>query len=350
MKKLLFVFASSFLIWGCLDQIKLDIPSDLQGQRLLIQGILTKSETAQVNVEVLRIINVDRLNAPETVNNAEVTLHSSSGQSARLKRIGDGAYQALLTAAHPEFLVVTGNTYQIEVKLANEQRYLSDFEPLMAVPVIDTLDFGYSFVESLNDIGNVVRDTFLDYQIKTPLRTSKGEKARLRWDIFGAYRLTDDIGQTCYLFEQIQVDEVKIFDDEALNFERLDSFVITSTPWNYRYAEGYFARIVQESLSPGAFDYWDQTRKIITRSGNMFDPPPGKVVTNIRHVDDPAIEVLGYFYATEQDTFQLYIPPERVNSPKTHCPEIPPSGAITLCDDCLLATGSTLERPKYWIE
>jgi hypothetical protein len=350
MKKILFLFASSLLLWGCLDQIKLDIPADLQGQRLLIQGRLTKGETAQVNVDVLQIINVDRLNSPEGVNDAEVTLRHTSGQSVVLKRTADGAYKALLTAEHPEFPVVTGQTYQIEVRLADGQRYRSTFEPLMEVPKMDTLSFGYSFTESLNDIGNVVFDTLLDYQIKTPLRISEDEKARLRWDIFGTYRLTDDFGKTCYLFEQIQVDEVKVFNDQVLNFEQLDSFVITSTPWNYRYAEGYFARIVQESLSPGAFAYWDQTQKVITRSGNMFDPPPGKLVTNIRNIEDPDIEVLGYFYATEQDTLQMYIPPERVGSPKRHCPEIPPSSAQTLCDNCLFATGSTLQRPKFWIE
>ena len=85
----------------------------------------------------------------------------------------------------------------------------------------------------------------------------------------------------------------------------------------------------------------------------MFEPAAGKVITNMRSLNDPQEEVVGFFYATEIDTIRTYVSPEMAGLPDTLCipwpipPEVPVDSPY-ICIDCRIEPRSTFVKPSYW--
>lgn len=69
----------------------------------------------------------------------------------------------------------------------------------------------------------------------------------------------------------------------------------------------FLINLQQLSLTEEAHDYLNLL-KIQKNSGNsLFDPPPFEINGNLRNVDDPNEKVLGYFFASDQDTKSIKI-------------------------------------------
>ena len=118
------------------------------------------------------------------------------------------------------------------------------------------------------------------------------------------------------------------------------------------FAQGYYYTVYQRSLTKGAFEHWEQTKQVIERTGNLFEPPAGRINSNFRNIEAPNdLGVFGYFSAFAQDTLRLYISPEEVGSPQLQCPRVPIQGnpcPVSACCDCLIEPGSKLEKPDFW--
>nr|HMQ60440.1 hypothetical protein [Flavilitoribacter sp.] len=144
------------------------------------------------------------------------------------------------------------------------------------------------------------------------------------------------------------------FNGTELFSDELPGYPVYETAPNYRFHEGYYLNLIQESLSSGAYEYWRQTQELLNRTGSMFESPVGKVQSNFKSLDDETEDVFGYFYATRQDTIRLYVRPEIAGSPPSLCPPSVPAGGrpcpIAVCCNCLDQANSSTAKPWYWIE
>jgi hypothetical protein len=237
------------------------------------------------------------------------------------------------------------------VSLLDGRQYESDFEPLTPVPELEKTNYKTENLTYQDYKGFLNTATFLRFWVNTKLKAKNlPDVTRLRWEVNAVYRLSDNAGRVCYNYEPQRVEKVLVFEAPTLQLERLDTFKLVDVRLDHRFAEGLYMTVLQESLSKTAFSYWDQIRALAERSGSMFEEPAGKIVSNLRS-KNPEEEVYGYFYATAQDTLRMYIRPEQVGMPTKYCPQ-PPTPRIgpTICDNCLLSTGSTLIKPNFWIE
>ncbi|MBK7870524.1 MAG: DUF4249 family protein [Saprospiraceae bacterium] len=342
------------LFTGCLEDITLK-DQRFETQAVIIQGRLAKGSPSLVEVNVRRIGDFDGFEADVHISGAKVFLVNDDGTSIQLtEELINKRYRAFIPENNPSFKVETGRSYHLEISLLNGNQYASIPEPLLPVPKIDKTDFDIVELTELNEEDDAVTREYVRTQVGTPLKSSDAEeKARLRWELFADIRLTDDPGNICYYPEPLRSEQIFIYNGETFGLERLDTFPLADVLLNYRFAEGFYVTFVQESLSKGAFTYWNQVKTLAERNGNMFDPPAGKVSSNVKNIKDPKEEVFGYFYATEQDTVRQYIRPEEVGFPQTYCPLPPPRTPLpgpTFCDDCLLRSNSSLIKPVYWIE
>lgn len=97
----------------------------------------------------------------------------------------------------------------------------------------------------------------------------------------------------------------------------------------------------------------------------MFDPTPGKVQSNFNVIQGGEQDMFGFFYATQQDTQQVFIDLTFVGSPDTICPVIipfvtlkatqdNPDGEPCFCYDCtvldLPGQDVSIFRPDFWNE
>lgn len=361
MKKIVYFFALFSIITGCLDQIELDVPDDLQRSSLLIQGSLTKSETAQASVNIQILPGLDRFNAPISVISAAVNLRDEDGQTFPLPHVGEGLYEAAIPEAG-NFQVEFFRDYQLQVTLSDGRTFESAPETLLPVPKISAIQTD-SIVREVagEEEGEVENVTFIEFYVDSPLRISEeAEKSRLRWEVYEAFEFGEDnprmeTTRVCYITQVLNRSDVKIYNGQTFSGEMLERHPLTATRLDFRFAEGYFVTVVQESLSAEAFTYWEQVQTVTERNGNMFDEPPGQIVNNLRSTGDTEQEVFGYFSVSAQDTARLYIAPESVGPPRFYCP-LPPRPGIpppppTLCDSCLLwGPTSTYEQPEYWIQ
>ncbi len=354
MKRFLFLILMIILFNSCLEEITLK-DQKFETDAVIVQGKLIKGSPSIAEVKLERVGDFNGFQTATYLSGASVKLIDEKGGAIELpEKFSQKIYAATIPQNHPNFRVETGKSYRLEFTLANGQRYESTLEPLQPVPVIDAVDFKKIERTRLNEDGVVVTDNYLQFLVSTQLKPADAqEKARLRWELFSAFRVTDDSGKLCYYYEPLVPSDVFIYNGDEFNVDKVDMLPQAEVLLNFRFAEGFYLTMVQESLSKEAFVYWDQIRKLIERSGNMFDPPPGKITSNLKNITNPEEEVYGYFYATEQDTFRMLIRPNEVGNPQTYCPLPPPKEpppSPTWCDDCLLRQGSTLWKPGYWIE
>ena len=83
----------------------------------------------------------------------------------------------------------------------------------------------------------------------------------------------------------------------------------------------------------------------------MFEAAPGRLKTNISNPEEDDDNITGYFYATEIDTFRIYVSPAFADFPDTLCIPLPDMVQEPhVCLDCLVEPRSTMDKPFYWPE
>lgn len=360
-KNRLFLFVAfcaicSGLLSGCLDEISFD-SSENQLENLAIQGKLIKGTPSIVSVSITRIAPFSGLDSPMPVETASASLLDENENAVDLMASGPGLFQLEIPEGQAGFVVQEGHAYRIRVVAGSGAVYESELEPLLPVPHPVSMDIELVSRDEINEAGNIVANPYLQFFINTPLSAANSsQKSFLKWETEGCYRFIETtpnspaFPKTCYNKEAVNLGKVKIFNGPANGSGSLSSrLLLVETSQDYRFSQGYYLTVYQQSLSEGAFEYWDQARQIVERSGSFFEPAPGKIRGNIRNTDNPQEEVFGYFYATVQDTFRLRVRPEDAYYPSPFCLSSFADGERNaVCYDCLLRPNSSLEKPDYW--
>jgi hypothetical protein len=345
---LLLCLSGSF---ACLDQI------ELRNQRFtdkatIIQGRLVLTATAAtVNVSINQNGDFEGLEIGNFISGANVVLLNEQGKAISLQEnTRNRNYTARISLGDPNFAVKIGGKYQLQVKLRDGKSFESTLETLLEVPKLEKINFQTQVQQFINFKGLVDRDTFMQYRLWSATRPQKNApKVLVRREIHMIYKFTDNNTKICYCVEPQRVEKVFLYKASDFSAERLDSFLFFDNLWDHRFSEGCYIKFVQESLTPGSLEYWEQVKKLSERTGNMFDPPAGKIISNFGSKQASTNQVFGYFYATQQDTLSIFISPQAAGRPRRYCP-IPPNmaGRPTPCDDCLLLSGSSTTKPKFW--
>ena len=69
----------------------------------------------------------------------------------------------------------------------------------------------------------------------------------------------------------------------------------------------YGLHVQQQSLSLGAYDYWQRVNEQAAGSGGLYEKQPASVPGNIYAVDESEYAVLGYFYASQVKEKRIYV-------------------------------------------
>jgi len=345
---------------SCLDQINLPAPAGTI-DALVIQGKLLYGEPSVLRVQVNRLFDFTA-GTTLPVNVSLVEVEDDEGVVLRVPEVGLGVYAVTLPSGMPQMDVAFGKSYRLHVVARDGREYVTSFETLYDVPVPESVHLDTIQVDIVNAIGQFVKDDLFLFSISTPIiGPSTGEKSYLKWDIERTYKITDTPispaipSKTCYVTENVVGTQLKVVNGNDFNTDFIEEFPLVQSSITFVYAEGLYLNVLQQSLSPGAFEYWNQITQLVERSGNMFESPAGKIVSNFENTSDPTDEVYGYFYATTQDTIRFYVDPTTLGLPLA-CP--PPGGLIAedgscaapICCNCLSVSRSTTTKPNYWTE
>lgn len=351
----------SVMFSGCLDAIDIETPVNNE-ESLVIQGKLVVGDPSVVEVSLSRLFNFTA-EGRRPVNARSVTLFDENNNTIELEDFGLGSYYLSIPANHPDFRVSLGNSYGIKVVTFDGRTFESTLETANPVPRMESVTYRLVERELINAAGTVNTVNFLQYSVNTPLSVSEAsENVRLGWEFLHTYKVNDtpissNVEQkVCYITENLNVTDIQVIDASVLTADRINNYPLYETAVSRVYGEGLYFTLVQESLSETAHEYFYQVAENTGRTGNMFEAPPGKVVTNIRNVNDALDEAFGFFYVTQQDTIRQYVDPALVGSPPSYCP--PPGGLVRengscaepICCDCQSASNSTTIKPAYWTE
>jgi Domain of unknown function (DUF4249) len=346
----LILLSLAVLTFSCLDQIELK-NQKFSSRVVILQGKLVQaSGGVSVNVSLTSTGALTGTELEAHISGAKISLIDEKGRNWPLsENLRARIYSAKIPQNNVVFSLQTGQKYHIRAILNNGRVYESNPEPLMPVPKLEKVTYKYLIKNILDQKGFVTPDTFVRYSVYTNLKTSAdAPKANLKWEFHVVYKLTDHQKQVCYNYEPQRVEQVHIYNASLLKQERLDEHALLDVFLEFKFAEGYHIRHVQESLSPGAYQYWEEVKALSLRNGNMFDPPPGTIASNIRNMNDPRERVFGYFYATTQDTLPMFIWPKEMGYPNLFCAD--PKSISNICQNCLKQHFSTLVKPKFWPE
>jgi len=363
----LIVFAGIGLILlsGCLDEIDFANASSIDDS-IAIQGRIVKANPSFINVTIRGVFNFQ--DAPRLLNAREVTVEDESGNKLELESNADGIFFLEIPDDHPTFKVDYGKSYKLNVSTFDNRNYTSSLEELVPVPKVDEISAKRTQIETVD--ANGITKTFdqITYQVSTPLKVDEtAQNSRLLWELISTYKFTDspesygrracfptrieDNNKTCYITSS-PVNNYITLEGPELSVDRVDDFELISTALLPIYAEGFYMTILQQSLSETAYNYWSQVGTVVARTGDIFQPPAGQVITNFVNIDDDREGVFGYFYATEQSTTRVFISPEFAGNPTLPCPAPPTEGGLAPndCCNCLTAGLSTTVQPEWWTE
>jgi len=339
----------------CIDEITIDTPEGAESA-IVVQGSLVYGNPTIIEIDISRLFNFKFLSLNTAFASAG-WIENDLGQRVDIKRRGDGTFRTAIPLDDPDFEIDFDRIYQIGVLMGDGRTFTSSPEPLHRVPEIDSIGFeiGSQFVPSLLDPELSILDSVAKFSVYTPLQVNaESERRHLKWRYSRTYQVTEfpfpDEQKTCYIESEVGVFAPKSFDPTSGDGDYLSGFEIFRQRPAHHFNEGYVFSLYQESLSEGAFRYWNLIEQLLLRDGNMFEAPAGRLITNISNPDDPKDSVYGYFYATQRDTVRRYISPGFFNNPPMYCPnfigvEQPPK----VCTDCLTGElGSQDTPPEYW--
>ncbi|MEZ4989549.1 MAG: DUF4249 family protein [Saprospiraceae bacterium] len=345
--------------YGCLSEIFLEVPPG-NSEALAIRGWVKDAEMPEVAARITKVSDFKVSDTPVPVNNATVSLWDGKGNVLDIPFEEDGLYRLLIPGNDRPLQILPGSAYHLVVKLPDGRQYESATETLWPVP--EPRNMEYQIIKRIvkNEVGNLEMGEFLQFLINTPLLyTADGRRSFLKWDFQGVYRFTETNltvpypnTRTCYFSEALNLEQVSVYDGNANSSDQLLRYLLMEEPLDYRFYDGFYLTTRQQSLSEGAYEYWQSLGEIVNRTGNFFESPPGKLKGNFRNVEQEAEEVFGYFYATQERIIRQYVPPlpERVNAfcPLSAHPD--DETVLPLCLDCQSRAGSTLIKPVYWEE
>jgi len=347
---------------GCLDELDIDAPRNVQDGIVITARLIWSPGGSFISVELNRVFDFTGQSL-QKIGAREVVLLNDSGESILVPELQAGVHQLNIDQNTP-FSVDVGSSFQLSIATFDGRELISRPDQLQAVPEISAVSVRNVMKDGVDGLRENIRVPFLEFSVETPvvMAENQDEKSHLKWDFIRTYEVTDE-GQlgveskTCYISETPDPTRLSVEDGNRFADDIIKS-VVYDEQITGRFSQGYYLTVIQQSLSAEAHEYWDAVSQSIERTGNLFEPPAGRIQTNFEEWSGDARpdDVFGFFYVTSQDLFNYYVSPEMAGNPVTFCPPPPtpppPGGgcAFPICCDCLSVQGSSLSKPFFWQE
>lgn len=343
--KTLFLLLIYFSFTTCLDEIELETPTS-EALLVVAGNIYTTPGPYSVFLSESAQFTSGPDGAPDPVSGAMVILRDDAGNEETLIEFENGEYRTATNGIQG----VIGRTYQLEVQV-NGKTYQSRPETILPVVSAESLETEVTTTERLNEAGNFVNSTAVTVKVSTPFPASQNGSF-LRWTTFGIYEYAE-IGtqgnlnpQICYVTEDVDFDNVVVASSREVAGDFIRQQPVLTRVVDFRFTARYCFNVIQHSITESAYNFWSAVATEFERSGNIFDPPPGKISGNIFNTADESEEVLGFFGASAVDTITILVLGREVGNPQPQCRPFPRGPES--CTNCLLLTNSTRVRPPCW--
>lgn len=339
---------------------------------LVVDGMITDQNKSNI-ISLSKSAPLNSKFVKTPVTNALVTITDDLGNDFYLAENKPGMYitDSLI------FRGEAGRKYLLRI-IADGLSYISDSVMMNEVPPIDTIVSEKILNETYQS-----GQTTPGYQQYVSSFDPSGKCKYYRWEFTETWEFMlpydheSIVNRVCWksdVSKSIYINSTKsLSEDRVINFPL--NFITTETD---RLTIKYSMLVNQYSLSEKEYYYLNEIKKVNQETGGLYDVVPVNVKSNIKCIDDPTREVLGYFSVSAVSQKRLFIYPSGEEFPdfykdcpydtipggssdprvgvsvfiimRTELPSSPlPYYIVTnkkSCHDCSVS-GSTI-RPAFW--
>lgn len=338
---------------------------------LVVDGFIVPGSASTIKLS--RTLNITDSFQVVPELNAQLYLESASGSSVSFQAGIDNSYTC------PTPFLSQADQYRLRIILKDGKEYLSDYVEVKQSPPIDTVEWeedeNVSIYVSTHDPTNNARYYKWEYEETMEYRAIY--EALVDWvDGHFVFLNTDELRYQCYKY--FTSSNIVIGNSSALSEDNIRRMRIAVVPNdNTKITHRYSMLVKQYALTPEAYKYWQILQSNTEQNGNLFDPQPAQLRSNIHSTSNPDEPVVGYLSisnVTEKRIFIRYgqLRNRRESSFLQMCketfidPEMAPvyfngtnmkpayfsrsqglAIAPDVCVDCRLQGGTTA-KPPYW--
>ncbi len=349
------------VVYACSEVV--DLKTDNEGGQLVVYGRITNGTLGN---EITLSRSTRSGLPPRFISGAQIEVIDGQGNRGSYIEDGEGVYlfDGSLTG-------IPGEAYHVRIRLSDGSVYESVPEIMPELSARDTLKYVLQEIDEVSNQGvsttRSVISIFADTEILDPR-----SDLFIKWDIEEVYSFQQAflplhnfpfyVRNTCYVREELEQQRVLLYDGSQLRNTEINDQRVTDRTIDDDFRGVHYFNYIQQSLTAGAYNFWQGLDQNVNRVGSIFDQPPGALSTNLFNVDDPDEEVLGYFEVMAADTARLRITNAIVDrffpTPCVSPPEVEATRFMCFrcierlfepeCLDCLLIPKSTLDRPVYF--
>lgn len=280
------------------------LPPEVKGNPgwLVVDGFLNAGpDSSYIMLSRTRSLQ-DSSKYPES--KAHVMVLGPAGQNFTLQESGVGTY----VADHLDLSVYS--FYKLRIISADGRIYESDSFPALQTPPIDSLSWqqdsiGVSIYAYSHDPTNQVRNYRWEY-VET-WKYNTGIDALIYYDGTRVLPITQanqiyDCWNSALSTNLLLASSMNL-DEDVINHQLICEVEIGSEKMSIDYS----ILVNQYGISPQAFDYWQNLRKLTELTGSLFDPTPSQVTGNIKCISNPSEIVLGFMGASTVAKKRIFI-------------------------------------------
>jgi len=273
------------------------------GNYLVVEGIINSGADSTV-IKLSRTVNVSSKNAANPVLHASIAVESDQNNSYPLTETTNGNYVSAGLSLD------NTHNYCLDIKTSDGKQYLSDFEPVLVTPPIDSVGFiiqanGVQVYVNTHDPNNKIEYYGWDYQ-ETWQFNSKYYSEFITDGTEIVPRGADQDISLCYASDTSST--IVLGSSAKLSQNVIYQNPVTQVPSTSEKLEAEYSILVkQHALTGDAYNFYLNLKKNTEQLGSIFDAQPSNINGNIHSVTNPSEPVIGFISVSTVQQKRVFI-------------------------------------------
>jgi hypothetical protein len=293
------VFISILIIsfTGCTEKF---IPVTGEDKNLIVvEGLITD----QPGKNIIKLSQSQPLGLKSVVDpltGCQVSVSDDEGNVFLLNETDAGTY-----VTDPDFHGIIGRSYILHVKTDEVRHYESAPALLRPVPPIDSVYYERLTLAVASDGLPTKEGCSIYLNTHDPTNACKFYRWEFEetWQFEIPYYVANKICWSTSYSKNILVKNTTSLSDDRI--ERQPVNIVDNK--SDRLAIKYSINVNQYSLSEDEYAYWEKLQQVVEDVGSLYDITPSSIASNIRCLEKPDENVLGYFSVSSVKSKRIFI-------------------------------------------
>jgi hypothetical protein len=366
---LVLLFLALISFYSCITEF---IPETSADQDLIVVGGIITDQPGPKSITISTSLPLGGRSSAKPVSGCNVTITDDLGNIFTLEESTDGTYTT-------NSLFQTGRSYMLHIKTGEAHHNLSYESAPMLLKPVPAIDSVY-YEKDVLSVDNLGATTGEGIQIFLNSHNPDNNCRFYRWEYVETWeiRLPYTVkNHVCWVTRNS--DQINIKNTSAVSEDRIDRQLINFvTNQSDRLLVKYSILVNQYSLNEDEYAYWEKVKNTVEEVGSLYDIVPSSIPSNIKCIQRPADNVLGYFSVSSVKSKRIFTHDRFRGMPNiyTDCenvtvgfndyvegldyslwviiehPEPPPGYKVLTyfksCADCTVR--GTTQKPEFWID